>query len=91
MNNAELSALKTTISNEARVLYCLLLRPTANLQTGSTEPLQYKEIIALLNATETKISLGRQVNKLVEELQQAGLAVIPGSVDISRSLNNKQI
>ena len=91
MKTAELIALKTRLSNEARALYCLILRPTANHQTGATSELNYKEIIALLNACEVKITLGRQVNKLIKELQQAGLVIIPESISIDKSLNKKRL
>ena len=91
MNNAEINALKSTLSNEARVLYCLVLRPNANGQTGASDTLNYKHVTTLLNATETKIELGRQINRLVKELQQAGLISVPQNVDIDKSLNGKQV
>lgn len=91
MNNAEINALKSVLSNEARVLYSLIFRPTVNCQTGASDTLNYKQITALLNATETKIALGRQINRLVKELKQAGLISVPLNVDINKSLNGKQI
>lgn len=91
MNEAEISALKSSITNEARVLYSLILRPGVNTQTGASDSINYKNIMSVLNATDQKIALGRQINSLIRELQQAGLVSLTHSVDIEKSLNGKQI
>ena len=51
MNKTEQTALTQEISNEARVLYLLGLRPLADNQTGLTSNLNYKQLIGLLNST----------------------------------------
>ncbi len=91
MNNAELDALSQTLSNPARVLYMLGLRPNANLQTGASDELAYKQFMQLLNGNEQLFTLGRQINTLLKELVNVGLIEIPVDCDINRSLNKKRV
>jgi hypothetical protein len=91
MNKAEYNALNTTLSNEARVLYCLYLRPQANRETGASDYLNYKSIMALLNTGSVNIKLGRQINAMLKELLKAELILLPNDTDISKSLNGKQV
>lgn len=91
MNQAELQALQQALSNEARVLYCLGLRPTCDTGTGKTEALNYKTLLALLNAKQQTFALGRQINSLLEELVSEGLVILPGDAEPSRSLNGQSL
>lgn len=91
MNPAELEALKGPISNEARVLYCLGLRPTAQNQTGLTEPLSYKTLLALLNSKESVVTLGRHINRLLTELVNAGLVDATVEIEKNLSCNGKSV
>lgn len=90
MNNAELDALSQAVSNEARVLYLLILRPGANT-TGESEPLNYKQIKTLLNARKEIITLGRQINSLLTELANVGLIGFHQTTDAEHSLNGKRV
>jgi hypothetical protein len=89
VNELELTALKQDLSNEARVLYCLYLRP----QHQQTTPIiiNNKAIIALLNTQNTKLSLGRQISALCKELYRAGLIDIEGEYSFDRSLNGATV
>ncbi len=91
MNTTELEVLKGPISNEARVLYCLGLRPIAQNQTGLTEPLHYKTLLALLNSKEKIVTLGRQINRLLSELVDAGLVSATVEIENNRSCNGKPL
>lgn len=91
MNPAELDALKSSISNEARVLYCLGLRPIAHSQTGLTDPIHYKSLLALLNSKQEIISLGRQINRLLSELVSAGLVSATKEIENNLSCNGKSL
>ncbi|WP_100657550.1 DnaT-like ssDNA-binding domain-containing protein [Alteromonas flava] len=91
MNDAERDALLQPISNLARVLYILGLRPTANTSTGATSPLMYKTLMQLLNSTEETITRGRQINSLVKELIQFGLVALNDEQDVERSLNQQRV
>lgn len=91
MNDAEYTALQQPLSNAARVLYLLGLKPTANQHTGATQPLINKNLMELLNGKEQTYTLGRQINALVKELANAGLVSVPVSVDIDKSLNGQQL
>jgi hypothetical protein len=89
VNELELTALKQALSNEARVLYCLWLRP--KLESSSYKvSINNKSIISLLNAQHTKITLGREISALFKELYHAGLIEIEGEHSFEKSLN-KQI
>jgi hypothetical protein len=91
LNPTELEALKNPISNEARVLYCLGLRPIAQNQTGLTEPLHYKSLLALLNSKEKIITLGRQINRLLSELVEVGLISATNEIEKNLSCNGKSL
>ena len=91
MNDAEFAALQQPISNAARVLYTLGLKPSANQHTGATQPLGNKSLMSLLNGKEQDYTLGRQINALVKELANVGLVSVPANVDIDKSLNGKQL
>ncbi|QJR80972.1 flavodoxin [Alteromonas pelagimontana] len=86
---AEYHALCSGISNDARVLYCLGLRPTANTTSATTEPLNYKHLLALLNADQDAkpYSRGRQINSLLRQLEHAGLIALPDAHTLDQSLN----
>ncbi len=91
---AEYHALCAPLSNAARVLYSLGLRPTANLVTTASEPLNYKFILKLLNGDEpdpASYTRGRQINALLRQLEQAGLVALPQALSFEQSLNGKAL
>jgi len=90
---AEYHALTSELSNDARVLYCLGLRPTVCTTTGNTEPLNYKFMLALLNGDnkEKPYSRGRQINSLLRLLEQAGLLVLSETLNFDQSLNGQTL
>lgn len=90
---AEINALTAPLSNAARVLYCLGLRPSANKQTLMTAPLKYKPLLDLVNGDKSSeaYTRGREVNALLEELIQSGLVILPADLSTDESLNNKCI
>ncbi len=90
MTEAELHALMQPISNEARVLYTLILRPGCDKQ-GHTAPLNYKSIKQRLNDKRELITLGRQINALINELANVGLIGFAETTDGQHSLNGKQL
>nr|WP_136250702.1 DnaT-like ssDNA-binding domain-containing protein [Ningiella ruwaisensis] len=71
MNDLELSALQQAISNEARVLYCLYLRP--QVSTTDSVLINNRDILDLLNAHSESIKLGRQISALFKQLYHVGL------------------
>ncbi|XOV80037.1 MAG: DnaT-like ssDNA-binding domain-containing protein [Aestuariibacter sp.] len=89
MNNTELDCLKQPISNAARVLYTLGLRPECDHLTGFTKPLNYKTLQDLLASGGDNLNTGREINSLIEELLQAGLITSP--IDMSQPLSGKQL
>ncbi|WP_293760620.1 DnaT-like ssDNA-binding domain-containing protein [uncultured Paraglaciecola sp.] len=89
LNKAEQTALRQSLSNDARILYILGIKPTADESTGVTSPLNYKSLLSLLNTKEEKFTLGRQVNSLVKELLGVGLVCFQGDVELSHSFNSK--
>ena len=91
MNPNELATLKLELSNDARALYCLGLRPHADTTTGDSSPLNYKQLLELLNAKEQKFTLGRQINGLIKELVKVGLVELSDDTSIDRSFNGKRI
>jgi hypothetical protein len=91
INSAEQKALQHSISNDARVLYLLGLKPIANQQTGITDALNYKSLLTLLNGKEPKFTLGREVNGLVKELLQVGLVSVKHQIEITQSFNGKTL
>lgn len=91
MNPSELSALNQPISNDARVLYCLELRTSANSQTGLTNPLNFKQLLNTLNGKEQRFTLGRQINGLLKELIEVGLVDLTCDTPLDKSFNGKQL
>ena len=95
MNSTEITALSKPISNDARVLYCLGLRPTAN-NLGESEKLNYKALMQLVNGKEQApakacYTLGRQINRLLKELSKVGLIALDINDSLDHSLNGKSI
>ncbi len=84
---AEFDALSKPLSNAARVLYCLGLRHTADAVTGSTTPISYKTLIALLNANESRYTRGREINELLKALEQCDLISLAPDLNFDQSLN----
>lgn len=91
MNQAELEALTTAVSNEARVLYMLGLRPGADKVSGVSAALNYRNLLALLNAKTKTFTLGRQINQLLKELADAGLIICQQEAISDRSLNGETL
>lgn len=89
MNQAEQAALNQALSNDARVLYLLGLRPITNEKTGTTAPLNYKQLLALLNSKEKRFTLGREINTLLKELAQFELIKVQEPDSLDRSCNGK--
>ena len=90
MNSLELEALTTPLSNLARVLYCVYLRPQANGE-DTTVVINNKRILELMNNKKPVLSLGRQVSALIKELQSVGLVNTQSDTDFSKSLHNKTL
>lgn len=90
-NKAEQTALQQPLSNDARILYMLGIKPTANDSSGITAPLKYKTLLSLLNAKEEKFTLGRQVNSLIKELLNVGLVNFQSEVELNHSFNGKKL
>lgn len=91
MNAAELAALQQSISNDARVLYCIGLRPNADPDKGLSDAVNYKQLLKLLNGADDKYTLGRQINGLIKELVEVGLVSLSEDTPINRSFNGKQV
>ncbi|WP_026376044.1 DnaT-like ssDNA-binding domain-containing protein [Aestuariibacter salexigens] len=87
MNVAEQSALLGPVSNDARALYLLAIRPSADPVSGIIQALNYKHYLSVLNCKEQKFTLGREINTLIEELINAGLLVFTQKTDNQRSFN----
>ncbi|MFT4809703.1 MAG: DNA replication protein DnaT [Glaciecola sp.] len=90
MNSLELDALQLSMSNHARALYGIYLASKGSLTKGNVT-LSYKDIIQFLNGKEEIVTLGRQVNSLLKELDNAGLIQINSDQSYKRSLNNQII
>ena len=90
-NKAEQTALLQSLSNDARILYMLGIKPTADESTGITTPLNYKTLLSILNAKEEKFTLGRQVNSLIKELLSVGLLNFQSEVELNHSFNGKTL
>lgn len=90
-NADELTALHQALSNDARTLYCLGLRPYVNTVTGASQPIHYKQLISLLNGVDETYRLGREINLLFKELLQEGLVALPDSLSLDNSLNGEII
>ena len=87
---AELELLQKNISNNARVLYTLVIRPYTHQSTGISTPLNFKQIKEVLNAGGGNIALGREINELVLELISVGLLSPTNDIDGNESLNGVQ-
>lgn len=90
MTSLELDALQLAISNNARVLYSIYLRPRVQLN-DSLCTLHYPEILRLLNAKQNVVELGRHINALLVELNNVGLIELSPQQDLKRSLNKQQV
>jgi hypothetical protein len=93
LTQAEQTVLQSPISNDCRVLYLLGLRINANTATTSSAPVDYKTLLALLNADskEPHYLRGRQINSLIKQLEQVGLVTLPLDIDLDRSINGKTL
>lgn len=91
MNQAELNALQQPISHYARVLYCVYLRPHANVLSGASEPIKNKAIAQLLEDQHTNFSQGRLINSVIQELVDVGLVNINPKTDLSRSIQDQRV
>lgn len=91
LNKAEQTALLQPLSNDARTLYILGIKPTADESSGATSSLNYKSLLSILNTKEEKFTLGRQVNALIKELLSVGLVNFQSEVELSRSFNGKSL
>ena len=91
LNKAEQTALLQSLSNDARILYILGIRPTAEQTSGATSPLNYKSLLSILNTKEEKFTLGRQVNSLIKELLSVGLVNFQNEVELNHSFNGKTL
>lgn len=90
MNATELSLLNQSISNDAKLLYCIGIRPLANANTGRTSPLNYRNLITKLNGQKNTYTLGRQINQLIDELLAIGLVdFFDGKAEKTESYNNR--
>ncbi|MDT0594837.1 DnaT-like ssDNA-binding domain-containing protein [Glaciecola petra] len=90
MNEFELEALKSPLSNVSRVLYCVYLRP--QISEGKQQAtINNKRILDLINSKKTVISLGRQISSLLKELKGVGLIKLEDNTDFSKSLHNKKV
>lgn len=89
INQAEQTALLQSLSNDARTLYLLGLKPLVNEKSATTSPINYKELLTLLNGKEQKFTLGRQVNSLIKELLNVGLVNFKEQVELNHSFNGK--
>jgi hypothetical protein len=89
MNSLELDALQLSMSNHARALYSIYLASKGSSTNGNVT-LSYKDIMQFLNGKEEIVTLGRQVNSLLKELDSVGLIRINSDQSYKRSLN-KQI
>jgi DNA replication protein DnaT len=91
LNKAEQTALNQPLSNDARILYILGIKPTADKTSGETSPLNYKLLLSILNAKENKFTLGRQINSLIKELLSVGLVSFQIEVELNHSFNGKTL
>jgi len=96
VNPSEYEALTQNISNDARVLYLLGLRPTVDEKTGATDKLNYKNLLTLLNggsqtADEKRFTLGRQINALIKELKSFNLVKLDDDKSLTKSFNGKRV
>lgn len=90
MNELEIETLQTPLSNLARVLYCLYLRPQLR-DSSHNVVINNKAILALINNKKKVITMGRQVSALFKELHSVGLIEVAVGTDFSKSLHNQEI
>ena len=91
---AEYHALTAALSNDSRVLYCLGLRPTVDIPSAQSEPVNYKYLINLVNGSNTEdgsYARGQQINTLLGELEQAGLVALQGEMTLECSLSGQRL
>jgi DNA replication protein DnaT len=91
LNKAEQTALLQPLSNDARILYILGIKFTAEQSSGATATLNYKSLLSILNAKEEKYTLGRQVNSLIKELLSVGLVNFQDEIELNHSFNGKTL
>jgi len=93
LTQAELAVLQSPLSNDCRVLYLLGLRVGANQTTTSSAPIDYKQLLALLNGDnkDDTYQRGRQINSLVKQLEQVGLVALPLELDLEHTINGKTL
>ena len=91
INEAEQQALVQSLSNDARTLYLLGIKPGCDKTSAKSEPLNYKKLLKLLNAKEQKFTLGRQINSLIKELVSVGLVSFAQEVELNHSFNGKTL
>lgn len=90
MNELELETLQTPLSNLARVLYCLYLRP--QLKPNSEKvTINNKAILTLINNKKTVLTMGRQISTLLKELHGQGLIEVQADTDFSKSLHMQTV
>lgn len=90
MNEFEIETLRTPLSNLARVLYCLYLRPQLKANSQKVT-ISNKAILSLINNKKAVITMGRQISALLKELYDVGLIEIQADADFSKSLHNQTI
>lgn len=90
MNELEIETLRTPLSNLARVLYCLYLRPQLKANSQKVT-ISNKAILSLINNKKAVITMGRQISALLKELHDVGLIEIQADADFSKSLHNQTI
>lgn len=90
MNPIELETLQTPLSNLARVVYCLYLRPQIS-QGSQKVTINNKHILSLLNNKKEVVSLGRQISAIFKELENLGLVHFEETIDFSKSVNQKEL
>lgn len=90
MNELELETLRTPLSNLARVVYCLYLRPQL-VNNTTTIRINNNTILALVNNKKPVITMGRQISALFKELNNAGLVKLPSNTDFSKTLHNRSV
>ena len=91
INEAEQQTLLQALSNDARTLYLLGIKPTCHKTTAKSEPLNYKNLLKLLNGKEQNFTLGRQINSLIKELLNVGLVSFEQEVELNHSFNGKTL
>jgi hypothetical protein len=90
VNELELETLQTPLSNLARVLYCLYLRPQIT-NTNNKVRVNNKAILALINNKRPVITMGRQISALFKELHSVGLIEVGENTDFTKSLHNSPV